>query len=81
MVFPRKLRKLLTEARSLFGKDDASDKDLRSFIYREMFNFLAVSYAFAILSGQQSFQKSSISAEKVIVCFILSGLLSKVRAC
>ncbi|XP_078364315.1 uncharacterized protein LOC144648707 [Oculina patagonica] len=41
LVFPKKLFNLLTKAKDLLGKEDASDKDLRSFIYREMFYFLS----------------------------------------
>ena len=46
MEFPKKLKKLLTETRDILGNPDAADKDLRSFIYQEMFNFLAVSLSF-----------------------------------
>ncbi|CAH3030514.1 unnamed protein product, partial [Porites evermanni] len=42
LELPVRLRELLVNARSLSGKpDDAPDKDLRAFIYREMFSFLA----------------------------------------
>lgn len=85
---PHSLRNLLVNATSLSGKaPDAPDKDLRAFIYRSMFYFLAVSLIIFHFCTHKSLlscklwcsAKLSVSLLKHSKCARLFGIMESKR--